>query len=311
MSLPKVSICIPAYKQIKFLRKNLESIKSQTYQDYEIILTDDSPNNDVKNLVELFDFQGKLRYYKNLKTLGSPENWNEAIRYATGEYIKILHHDDWFKNKNSLSEFVKMLDENPNADFAFCPSFVQYAKDGRTRIHDISFEQRISLKTEPTSLFYGNIIGSPSATIHRRKVNILFDKNLKWTVDFDFYISILNKNSHFAFNPQPLIVNITEAEHNVTNDCIYNKQADIFEYFYVYNKIRNVIPTTRKKKYVAMLSDIVAHYRVKSIKEIRDCGYQNDVPRFVSFLIFLNNFLPTTVIKYCIAKYDRSHKAVM
>lgn len=310
MPLPKVSICIPAYKQTKYLQKTLELIKQQTFQDYEIVLTDDSPNDAVENLIKSFDFHDKLRYFKNPKTLGSPENWNEAIRHATGEYIKILHHDDWFTSKNSLAEFVKMLDNHSDADFGFCSSVVQYAKDGRTRIHKISSEQLALIRVEPTSLFYESI-GSPSATIYRRKINKYFDKNLKWAVDFDFYISVLYKNSNFAFHPQPLIVNITEAEHNITNDCVYHKEADIFEYFYVFNKIRGIIPIKRMKKYIAMLSDIVARYRIKSLKEIRDCGYRNTVPGFVKLLILLNNFLPTPVIKYCISQYDHGHKAVI
>ncbi len=117
-----VSICIPAYNQTVYLRKVLNSIIEQDFNDYEIIITDDTPDDSIKKLIDEFDFQGRLKYFKNHSALGTPENWNEAIRKAGGEYIKIMHHDDFFTYNHSLAEFVKMLDENPECDFAFSSS---------------------------------------------------------------------------------------------------------------------------------------------------------------------------------------------
>ena len=49
---PFVSICIPAYKRISYLKRLLESIIIQTYKDYEVIITDDSDNDSVKDLLK-------------------------------------------------------------------------------------------------------------------------------------------------------------------------------------------------------------------------------------------------------------------
>ena len=46
-------------------------------------------------------------YYKNIKVLGTPENWNESIRKAKGAWIKLMHDDDWFANENSLQKFYE------------------------------------------------------------------------------------------------------------------------------------------------------------------------------------------------------------
>src|SRR3989344_6387452 len=98
----KVSICIPTYKQVDYLRKTLNSVLVQDFHDYELIITDDSSDDSVKNLLKEFDFKGKLKYYHNKIALGSPANWNYSLKQATGEYIKILHHDDFFTADNSL-----------------------------------------------------------------------------------------------------------------------------------------------------------------------------------------------------------------
>src|SRR5687767_9673514 len=104
--MAKVSICIPAYNQVEFLRKTLNSILNQNFQDYEIIISDDFQDNSVKKLLLEFDLKGKMKYYQNNPSFGSPKNWNFSISKAQGEYIKILHHDDFFTTSECLAKFV-------------------------------------------------------------------------------------------------------------------------------------------------------------------------------------------------------------
>lgn len=81
---PKVSIAIPYYPGMKnaqfFLDRCLASIRSQTFQDYEIVVTD---------------------------TGGMAENTNNAVQSCTGELIKILYMDDYFADKNALKRIVE------------------------------------------------------------------------------------------------------------------------------------------------------------------------------------------------------------
>ena len=185
---PKVSICIPAYKQPDYLRRTLQSIMMQDYTDYEVIITDDSPDDSVAGVVAEFKEIVKNGYHKNVARMGAPENWNEAIRRASGEYIKILHHDDWFTRKDSLRKFVTMLDEDTSADFAFCATYQCDADQNITYLHHPNESQLAELKKNALVLFNGNFIGSPSTTIFRRRSDVSFDGKLKWVVDIDFYI---------------------------------------------------------------------------------------------------------------------------
>ena len=117
MRIPRVSICIPTYRQVDYLQETLRSVQVQDFEDYELIISDDSPDDTVQQLVASFGFDDRLRYYRNPVALGSPENWNAAVRYAQGDYIKIMHHDDRFTDPKALSAFVRLLDEQPDADF--------------------------------------------------------------------------------------------------------------------------------------------------------------------------------------------------
>jgi glycosyltransferase involved in cell wall biosynthesis len=164
--MKKVSICIPAYKRPDVLKRTLDSVFEQDFTDFEVIVTDDSPDDSVKNLISSYP-EGSISYFKNAERLGSPENWNESIRKAQGEYIKILHHDDWFASRQSLRIFVSMLEKNPNADIAFsgsCDIYPNYKT-----VHIMNNNVRTRIANEPEFIFHGNWIGAPDVCIFRNE----------------------------------------------------------------------------------------------------------------------------------------------
>ena len=76
MGQPSISICIPAYKRAQHLKRLLESIADQDYRDFEVILTDDSPDNEVAGLCNEYTDKFPLTYHRNPSALGTPANWN-------------------------------------------------------------------------------------------------------------------------------------------------------------------------------------------------------------------------------------------
>ena len=101
-----ISICIPAYSRVAFLQRLLASIAVQTFKDFEVIITDDSPGSDVQEVCSRYADAFPLIYYKNEPALGTPENWNEGIRRASGKWIKLMHDDDWFATPGALQQFA-------------------------------------------------------------------------------------------------------------------------------------------------------------------------------------------------------------
>ena len=122
---PKVSICMPTYNQPDFLKVVLDSIVMQDFKDYEVIISDDSTNDESGKLIEKYKAKiPNLTYFRNIPSKKSPMSWNEAIKHAEGEYIKVQHSDDWFSDSTALRKFVSMLDSHPESDFAFSGAFV-------------------------------------------------------------------------------------------------------------------------------------------------------------------------------------------
>lgn len=236
MKDPRVSICIPAYRQVEYLRRALDSVRAQDFADYEVVITDDSPDRTVSELVKTYLGDPRWRYYHNESQLGSPENWNEAVRRSSSPLIKILHHDDFFSGPASLRGFVALMEANPDANLGFSATTVHDVTTGSTRSNCPSPRQVESVSVDPTVLFAGNIIGAPSATIYRRAAGLEFDRRLKWLVDIDFYINVLKRSPRLAFSPVALIATPTNATHQVTELVRNDMSVDIGEHLLVFEK---------------------------------------------------------------------------
>lgn len=298
---PKVSICIPTYKQVKFLTITLNSILSQTYDDYEIIITDDTPDNTIEQLLSIFNFKGRLKYFKNEIQLGSPRNWNRAIELASGEYIKILHHDDWFLEQDSLQKFVKMLDDNPEADFAFSSSIWNNSEKGDRFFWKPTLNQIKKLRKKPESLFPLNIVSTPSATIFRKKVKVIFNENLKWIVDMDFYFRVLCLNHKIVFNSEPLVEIIINSKHQVTADCQGKREVEIYEWVSLYRIIRS----KTKFNYLNFkhLIFLFNNFKIKSPHDLEECGVKQknfEIIAAIFFQWFYSIFsIPIKTLRIC------------
>ncbi len=302
---PKVSVCIPAYRQPTKLRRALRSVSFQTFKDFEVVVTDDSPDDSVERVTGEFREHINLLYYRNSTTMGSPKNWNEAVRLSSGGYIKILHHDDWFRDEDSLAEFVAMLDEDPEANFAFCSSVACDSEQNILFVHTPSNTKMRKLRSDPRILFYGNFIGSPSATIYRRNIKLEYDVQLKWLVDVDFYIRTLSNNKYFSYRAKPLVC-IGISDDSVTAACAGNRSVELFEYLYLYRKIS---PGGRLGlRYYAMMWWIFMRYGVTSREDLIDLGMDSDALPVIDQIIFFQHILQKTGLLGLIATLSRARQ---
>jgi glycosyltransferase involved in cell wall biosynthesis len=243
MSVPFISICIPAYKRVEYLKRLLESIAIQSYRDFEVIITDDSPNDEVKILSDQYVDVFPVSYFKNPQNLGTPENWNAAIRQATGEWIKLMHDDDWFTDEFSLGEFATQARTHPN-NFLFSSYTNIYLEEEREEIvNPDSFRVRQLLKN-PLTLLSRNIIGPPSVTMHRRQPAFYYDNKLKWLVDIDYYYARLKIERPVWIKRNLIRVGLSKDQ--VTAMCHRNPEVEIPENFYLLRKtgtsqLRNIL----------------------------------------------------------------------
>ena len=234
-----LSICIPTYNQVNYLKKVMDSILIQSFTNYEIIISDDSTSDDVFFLIDSYinNYSDKLiRYYRNAPSLGSPTNWNFAIRKARGKYIKIMHHDDWFPNNSILEKYVEKLNYNcKTIVFGGCKTLIVRQKIEVVNLPSI--DQFTTIKKKPFNLIFGNLIGSPSAIIFPN-IQVEFDSSLKWLVDIDFYLKLLIEYDFELNYIQEVTIDNVLDDHNITNECLYDFEINLKEYSYIYSKYR-------------------------------------------------------------------------
>ena len=104
-----VSLCIPTYNQTVYLRKTLESVLMQDISDYEIIVTDDSTTDEVRDLLFSYDFGDKLKYFKNEQRKGIQKIGIMQCPMPKGNILRSCSMMTGFRKKTVFLVLLKRL----------------------------------------------------------------------------------------------------------------------------------------------------------------------------------------------------------
>lgn len=115
-SFPLVSIIIPTYNRAEWLPLSINSIISQTYSRWELIVWDDGSTDNTEEVIKSF-VDDRIKYYKN-KNHGVSHARNKGIEKSTGEYIAFLDSDDEW-NDDKLANQIDILKSYSNLDCIF------------------------------------------------------------------------------------------------------------------------------------------------------------------------------------------------
>ncbi len=117
---PKVSVIVPNYNHSDFLKKRIDSIINQTYQNFELLLLDDCSTDDSRNILTNYasNYPNKVKCIFNEVNTGNVfKQWRKGIENSTGELIWICESDDYCEN-DFLEKIVEQF-RNPAVNIAF------------------------------------------------------------------------------------------------------------------------------------------------------------------------------------------------
>jgi glycosyltransferase involved in cell wall biosynthesis len=291
--MPFISICIPAYKRTEFLKRLLDSIAIQTFRDFEVIVTDDSMDHGVHELIKAFSETLPLKYFKNNIPLGTPENWNESIRHASGEWLKLMHDDDWFADKNSLQSFVNAIKENPGVPFLFSAYANHYLERDLSKDVFVSSYRYARLTKDTATLFSQNIIGPPSVVMVANDKPLFYDNRLKWFVDIDYYIRHLEESRIVYIHS--VLVNVGIGKEQVTQDCFRQRLIEVPEAFHLFNKIG-----FKRLKNILVYDAwwrLIRNLEIRSLNDIAESGYNGEISKPLKSMIAWQKKIPPFLIK--------------
>lgn len=221
-----VSILIPAYKSFWF-ETALRSAIQQDYPHCEIIIGDDSPNDDIFHIIEKLRSESPfpIKYQRNSPALGEAGNITSCIGISRGEYVKFLYDDDVLK-LNCISKLVKAIECHPQIVMATA-SRIRIDANGnkkKTYLHREYIDFAVPINSD--SVLYGpdiatvladrvmNFIGEPSSILVKAKalqdilhngevINTLGGIALAFIGDLTMYIKLL-RLGHLAYVCEPL-----------------------------------------------------------------------------------------------------------
>lgn len=217
--MPKVSVIIPTYNLANYICESIDSVLSQTYKDFEIIVVDDGSIDNTRDV--LAKYNGIIRYFYQ-ENKGISAAINRGVKEYKGDYIAYLGVDDiWLPDHLNLQ--VNILDTNPEVAMTFSDA-ESFDEKGVIRVSFRSSEppcllpdkNSLQYKIANTRLndcsqfkgnFYkdfliGNCAVSSSVLMRRKCFEEIgnFDVNLPMNQDYDLWIRIAKRYSLFYLN---------------------------------------------------------------------------------------------------------------
>jgi glycosyltransferase involved in cell wall biosynthesis len=256
-----ISVCIPTYNNPAAFKRCLGSVLTQSYSNIEIIITDDSTNEDSKRIVEIAN-DSRVRYIRNKPSLGSPANWNKAIGEATGDYIKIMHHDDWFASDTALASFVAATRNAEGSALIFCKGF-NCGENKRKEFRPGNFFLK-KIRKDPFIIFYANRIGDPSMIFFSRSRLKKFDVKSRWFVDSIFYYDFLTENGGEVVYIDKALINVTSSNPEQLTHKIPGKEK-FAEALYTFRKYRDIASESRKFIFKITFIEMLIEFKVTSL----------------------------------------------
>ncbi len=125
---PRVSIGLPVYNGENFLEEAIRSILEQTFEDFELIISDNASTDTSEAICRAYAAQDKrLRYFRNQENIGASGNYRRVFELSSGEYFKWAAHDDVCR-PNFLLKCVEVLDQDPSVVLCYARTITIDAK---------------------------------------------------------------------------------------------------------------------------------------------------------------------------------------
>lgn len=213
---PKVSVCIPSYNHGKYIGACIESVLAQIFDDWEMVIVDNSSSDNTQEVVRDFA-DPRIRFYKNETNIGVARNWNRCGSFARGEYVGFLQSDDQYLPR-MLDRSVAFLDARPRVGFTHS-SFHRIDSDGNfidsmSRWgHDHEMDGLTALRQLAMSCYI-----TPSTVVMRRAwFNDVggFDESFRYNIDWSMWMR-LSLFSDVGYIAEPLVRQRTGHPGSVT-----------------------------------------------------------------------------------------------
>jgi glycosyltransferase involved in cell wall biosynthesis len=277
---PTVTFVVPCYKLAHLLPECIDSILSQTYRDFEILIMDDCSPDDTAEVARSFA-DPRVKHIRNEPNLGHLRNYNKGIGIARGEYIWLISADDRIRTPQALERYVRMMEENPNIGFVCCPA-VEMRNGGETGLarysvlaeRDTVFKGHDFLK----SLLYANVVVASSGMVRR----VCYEEHGTFPLDLpyagDWYLWLLFALHYDVGYVAEPMVNYRGHELSMTNRLM-NRDIRILvrDWLAVLWPIKHQAEQARYRTIATKCEKALAYQYARFLTSLNHLQYQMDV----------------------------------
>lgn len=119
-SMAKVSIGMPVYNGSAYIRMALDSLLTQSFKEFELIISDNASTDDTRNICQEYERKDpRIRYIRQKRNLGPIGNFDFVLNQAKGEYFMWAAHDDLWDSK-FIASLIQVLELNSGLSMAQC-----------------------------------------------------------------------------------------------------------------------------------------------------------------------------------------------
>ncbi len=198
--IPKVSVIIPTHNRAQMLKRAVDSVLAQTYQDFEVIVVSDGSTDNTDEVVSSY-IDPRIVYSKHGKSRGASAARNTGIRASRGKFVAFLDDDDeWLPHKLELQ--VPVI-EKSSSEVGLVYAWMEYFENGKsTGIRSPKIKGNIFVKM----LERQAISGCPTIIMKKKVVDKVgfFDENLPRGNDGDYWRRVC-KHYYVDFVPEVLV----------------------------------------------------------------------------------------------------------
>lgn len=201
MKTEKISIIMPAYNAEKYLMEAVQSVRAQTWEDWELLIIDDGSTDSTARIAAKCQREdARIRYIRNSSNLGAAGSRNAGIRQASGEWLAFLDSDDrWEAEK--LEKQMKTAKEK-NAAFLYTGSGFMDENGGKKQwVLDVP--ETVGFR----GLLKQNVISCSSVLIRKDWMRAFPEKQVPIHEDFAVWLEILKEEGKKAYGVnEPLLI---------------------------------------------------------------------------------------------------------
>jgi glycosyltransferase involved in cell wall biosynthesis len=292
----EVSIVIPTYNRVKLLERAIESVLSQTFKNFELIVVDDASTDGTEKLMERYcRLDGRVEYVRLEQNTKGTKPRNVGIMKSKGKFIALLDSDDeWVANKLEVQlNFIK----ETNRSNVVCFTNLLIKENGKLLRR--SYNKKYYGQDIIDYMFINNTDTWVQASTYMFEAELgketLFDPELRKHQDIDFCLRLQKNKAEFLLLDEPLTV---YHHHNSENRVGNNNKVDLS-----LDWIKSVEKDISREAYLNFYLMFVVHhlYTNNQFKVLRDfykTAYQEGIVNKKTYIKgILKPFIPKFVLQ--------------